>query len=138
MRSNSIVPPERSALMARVRQKGTGPELLVRRCLHRLGFRFRLHRKDLPGTPDIVLPKHCKVIFVHGCYWHRHPGCTRTTTPKTRTDFWTDKFRSNVQRDRRNMRKLRESGWEPYIVWECETNDIQELETNLKTIFSTA
>ena len=134
----SAVSPERSALMARVRQKGTKPELTVRRCLHYLGFRFRLHKKDLPGTPDIVLPKHRKVIFVHGCYWHRHPGCARTTTPKTRAGFWTDKFRTNVHRDWRNMRKLRESGWEPYVVWECETNDIQELETNLKTIFSTA
>lgn len=138
MRSNAVVPPERSALMARVRQKGTGPELLVRRCLHRLGFRFRLHRKDLPGTPDITLPKHRKVIFVHGCFWHRHPGCTKTTTPKTRTVFWEEKFRTNVRRDRHNMSRLRELGWEPYVVWECETRDIKEMEMQLKTIFSTS
>lgn len=137
MRSNAAVPPERSALMARVRQKGTGPELLVRRCLHRLGFRFRLHRKDLPGTPDIVLPKHRKVIFVHGCFWHRHPGCSKTTTPKTRTGFWKDKFCTNVRRDRFNIGKLRELGWDPYVVWECETSDTQELESNLKTMFRT-
>ena len=138
MLSNSVVPPERSALMARVRQKGTEPELSVRRCLHRLGYRFRLHRKDLPGTPDIVLPKHRKVIFVHGCFWHRHPGCTKTTTPKTRTEFWKNKFRSNMRRDRLNLRYLRESGWEPYVVWECETSDIKELEKNLITILCTA
>ena len=137
MNAGSVVPPERSALMARVRQKGTGPELLVRQCLHRLGFRFRLHRKDLPGTPDIVLPQHRKVIFVHGCFWHRHLGCPKTTTPKTRTSFWMDKFRTNVRRDRRNMTELRNLGWEPYVVWECDTSDTQELESNLKTMFST-
>lgn len=130
------VTPERSAHMARVRQKGTEPELMVRRCLHHLGLRFRLHRKDLPGTPDIVLPKHRKVVFVHGCFWHRHPGCVKSTTPKTRTGFWMDKFRSNIRRDRCNMRKLRESGWESFVVWECETSDSQKLKEKLTRMFS--
>ena len=129
--SDAPVSPKRSALMARVRQKDTEPELAVRRCLHRLGYRFRLHRSDLPGTPDIVLPKHEKVIFVHGCYWHRHPGCGRSTTPKTRTSFWENKFLTNVRRDVENMRKLRESGWEPIVVWECETLKSAELERYL-------
>lgn len=131
---NSPVSPKRSALMARVRQKDTEPELAVRKCLHRIGFRFRLHRAGLPGTPDIVLPKHRKVIFVHGCFWHRHPGCRRATTPKTRTSFWEDKFRTNVRRDQENIRKLREADWEPIIIWECETINSGSLEEHLENI----
>ena len=132
--SEASIPPERSALMARVRQKDTEPELAVRRCLHGLGYRFRLHRTDLPGTPDIVLPKYRKAIFVHGCFWHRHSGCKKTTTPKTRVEFWTDKFRANVQRDENNMRNLRRAGWEPIVVWECEANDPQRLIERLKIL----
>jgi DNA mismatch endonuclease (patch repair protein) len=126
------ISPARSALMARVRQKGTEPELAVRRCLHRMGYRFRLHRTGLPGTPDIVLPKHRKAIFVHGCFWHRHPRCARTTTPKTRIAFWTEKFRSNQHRDRVNMLHLRKTGWDPVVVWECRALDTATLEMHLE------
>ena len=128
------IPPSRSALMSRVRQKNTGPELAVRRCLHALGYRFRLHRTDLPGTPDIVLPKYRKAIFVHGCFWHRHQGCKKTTTPKTRVDFWKEKFQANVQRDENNTRDLCRAGWEPFVIWECEAVDPSRLTDRLKLL----
>ena len=123
--------PERSALMARVGQKNTKPELIVRRLLHGLGYRYRLHRKNLPGTPDICFPSRKKVIFVHGCFWHRHEGCRRTTTPKTRTSFWEEKFRQNVARDHRKIDDLHQLGWNALVVWECETEDISKLESRL-------
>jgi len=94
--------------MSRIRGKDTKPELVVRSLLHRMGFRFRLHRRDLPGSPDIVLPRHSTVVFVHGCFWHRHPRCKGATTPKSNADFWQDKFAANVERDKRNRRDLRE------------------------------
>ena len=106
--------------MSRIRSKNTKPELIVRSLLHRMGFRFRVNRKDLPGTPDIVLPKYKTVIFVHGCYWHRHPGCKGATTPSTRREFWEKKFRDNVDRDSRNQRDLRKAGWKVIVLWECE------------------
>jgi DNA mismatch endonuclease, patch repair protein len=117
------IPLDRSRLMGRVRQKNSGPELLVRSILHRAGFRFRLHLRDLPGTPDIVLPHHGVAIFVHGCFWHRHPGCSRATSPKTRSDFWQAKFERNVERDTRVMMALREQGWTPIVIWECESEN---------------
>nr|WP_284392921.1 very short patch repair endonuclease [Devosia yakushimensis] len=110
----------RSKNMRAVKGKDTQPELLVRRALRRLGYRFRLHRKDLPGRPDIVLPRLHLAIFVHGCFWHRHEGCPRTSTPKTRADFWQQKFEANVARDRRTELALRELGWRVLIIWECE------------------
>ena len=113
--------------MARVRSKDTGPELAVRRLLHRLGYRYRLHRTDLPGKPDICFPSRRKAIFVHGCFWHRHEGCARTRTPKTRTSFWERKFETNVVRDRLNIADLREIGWETMVVWECETKELEAL-----------
>jgi DNA mismatch endonuclease (patch repair protein) len=119
--------------MARVGQKNTKPEMIARRALHRLGFRFRLHRSDLPGSPDIVLPKYRTAIFVHGCFWHRHPGCRKATTPKTRREFWVRKFEQNVSRDRRNENDLRSAGWEVLTVWECETRDIVRLRHQLET-----
>lgn len=121
----------RSELMARVRQKNTKPELVVRRRLFSLGYRFRLHRSDLPGTPDIVLPGYRTVVFVHGCFWHRHRSCRHTTTPKTRAEFWTGKFRANMSRDRRNVRELKKLGWETLIVWSCETADPATLDMKL-------
>ena len=117
--------------MSRVRQKNTDPELAVRRCLHLLGYRFRLHRRDLPGTPDIVLPKYRTVIFVHGCFWHRHPGCNKTTMPKTRVDFWSRKFQANTERDARKEQALRAIGWRPCVIWECETKDTKKLKSLL-------
>lgn len=106
--------------MKRVRGKNTKPEIIVRRALHAAGYRFRLHRRGLPGSPDIVLPKHRLVIFVHGCFWHRHEGCPKTTTPRTRTEFWNAKFATNQLRDEAAVETLRLQGWTVVIVWECE------------------
>lgn len=112
--------PERSALMARVRQKNTTPELKVRQIVHALGYRFRVNRRGLPGTPDIVFPSRRKVIFVHGCFWHRHPRCKKASTPKTRIEFWNAKFDANVARDHRKIEELERDGWSVMVVWECE------------------
>ena len=109
----------RSRMMSGIRGKDTRPEMLVRRELHRLGFRFRLHDARLPGKPDLVLRKHSAVIFVHGCYWHRHEGCRYATTPATRREFWLAKFAANVERDRRDQAALRARGWRVFVVWEC-------------------
>jgi DNA mismatch endonuclease (patch repair protein) len=106
--------------MATVRQRDTAPELAFRRELRRLGIRFRLHARALPGTPDVVLPD-CRVaVFVHGCFWHRHRGCPRASTPKSNAEFWSVKFDDNVRRDARNVRKLRAEGWAVRTVWECK------------------
>jgi DNA mismatch endonuclease (patch repair protein) len=115
-----LSPERRSWNMSRIRGSDTRPEMQVRSALHRAGFRFRLHRKDLPGRPDIVLPKYKTVVFVHGCFWHRHPRCRWAYEPKSRTVFWNEKFRRNVERDRRNASELRRLGWRVVTVWECE------------------
>lgn len=117
--------------MGRIRAKDTRPELAVRRVLHSLGYRYRLHRRDLPGSPDISFLGRKKVIFVHGCFWHRHVGCRRTTTPKTRTDFWEEKFARNVARDQMNLTDLHELGWQVMVVWECETTNLDALARRL-------
>lgn len=114
---------KRSAVMGRIRGRNTKPELLLRSLLHRSGLRYSLRTGGLPGRPDIVLPKFRTVIFVHGCFWHRHPGCPVATMPKTRTAFWQAKFDSNVQRDARNGAALRKLGWKVLVVWECHTLD---------------
>ncbi len=114
--------------MSRIRGKDTKPELRVRSQLHRMGYRFRLHRKDLPGRPDIVLPKYDTVIFVHGCFWHRHKGCGACYTPKTRPEFWKKKFGGNIRRDRTNINLLRKQGWKVLIIWECETDSDGKLQ----------
>ena len=106
--------------MARIGAKNTKPEMLVRRKLHHLGFRFRLHSRELPGRPDIVLPKYRTVIFVHGCFWHRHAGCRRATTPKTNQAFWHSKFEANLARDLKTTQALELAGWKVLILWECE------------------
>ena len=106
-------------MMSGIRGKDTRPELALRRALHAAGFRYRLHVRSLPGRPDVVLPKYSAVCLVHGCYWHRHPGCPYTTTPATRPEFWNEKFRSNVERDMRQQRQLRAMGWRVAVVWEC-------------------
>ena len=126
--------PERSALMARVRQKNTKPEMIVRRIAHRLGLRFRLHRRDLPGTPDLVFPKLRKVVFVHGCFWHRHPGCRLSSTPKTRLAYWLPKFEANVERDQRKAAELTAAGWSVETIWECETRDLKRLTDRLRNL----
>lgn len=133
---NCSTDPIRSRIMRAVRQKDTGPETIVRRILHGLGLRFRLHRKDLPGTPDIVLAKHKTVVFVHGCFWHRHRGCSKTTTPKTRKEFWKTKFDQNVERDLRIERALFDRGWNVLVIWGCETNDLIRLRKRLSNEFT--
>ena len=109
----------RSRMMASIRGKNTQPELKIRTLLHILGFRFRLHRKDLAGRPDIILPRHRLAIFVHGCFWHRHTGCKFATSPKSNTSFWQEKFERNVRRDNIALERLDEAGWRTLIVWEC-------------------
>lgn len=126
----------RSWNMSRIRGKNTSPELLVRSLLHRLGYRFRLHRRDLPGKPDIILPKHKAVVFVHGCFWHRHSRCKYAYTPKSNLEFWRDKFHGNVQRDRVTARRLRKLGWRVIVVWECQTADAKELAERLTRALS--
>lgn len=116
-------PGKRSEIMSRVRGMDTEPEMIVRRIAHGLGYRFRLHRRDLPGSPDLVFPRYRAVIMVHGCFWHRHPGCKYASSPKTRVRFWQDKFEGNVVRDRRNEEALYELGWRVMVIWECETRD---------------
>jgi DNA mismatch endonuclease (patch repair protein) len=125
------IDPNRSALMARVRDKNSKPEIVVRRLAHRLGYRFRLHCRNLPGTPDLVFPRLRKIIFVHGCFWHRHRGCYRTTTPKIRKAFWADKFKDNTKRDKLKQRRLESLGWDILVVWECETFDPHRLSKRL-------
>lgn len=118
---------KRSWNMSRIRSGDTLPEKRVRSTLHRLGYRFRLRQKHLPGKPDIVLPKLRTVIFVHGCFWHRHEGCYKTTTPKTNGEFWQKKFQRNTERDKENMEELISQGWQVLVVWECETEDEDRL-----------
>jgi DNA mismatch endonuclease (patch repair protein) len=113
----------RSANMRQIRSKDTTPELTLRRMLHRLGYRFRLHRKDLPGKPDLVFPSRQRVIFVHGCFWHQHPACSEGRLPGTRLDYWTPKLARNHQRDAAAQSALREQGWGCLVVWECELRD---------------
>ncbi|MCB9497436.1 MAG: DNA mismatch endonuclease Vsr [Fibrobacteria bacterium] len=117
---DSLSGPDRSALMSRIRGRDTKPEIAVRSILHRMGYRFRLHGRDLPGSPDIVLPGRGTVVFVHGCFWHRHKRCKGATTPKTNVGFWTAKFEANVARDVSNRRDLRKLGWRVMTVWECQ------------------
>ena len=113
----------RSRMMSGIRGKNTAPELATRKYLHSQGFRFRLHVKDLPGKPDIVLPKYRTVIFVHGCFWHQHPGCKAAVMPKSNTKFWAEKLTGNVKRDARNISELVKLGWKCLIVWECEADN---------------
>ncbi len=109
----------RSQIMAKVRSRDTRPEMEVRRALHRAGYRFRLHRSDLPGKPDMVFPRYRVALFVHGCFWHRH-GCKRTTMPSTSTEFWSKKFCRTLERDQRALRELEEVGWSTIVIWECQ------------------
>ncbi|WP_198039220.1 very short patch repair endonuclease [Paraburkholderia sp. SOS3] len=118
---------QRSRNMAAVSNKDTLPEILVRRALHRLGYRFRLHRSDLPGTPDIVLPKYKLCIFVHGCFWHRHAGCKRASTPSTNVEFWKRKFEKNVNRDAATVDRLTKMGWRVEVIWTCQTSRSEDL-----------
>ena len=124
---------QRSAMMSRIRGRDTKPELVVRRLAHALGYRFRLHRRDLPGAPDLVFSGRKKVVFVHGCFWHRHPGCRFAYHPKSNVEFWQKKFESNTERDARVLRELQQGGWSPLVVWECEISDVEKLVDRLRS-----
>jgi DNA mismatch endonuclease (patch repair protein) len=128
----------RSRIMSRIRGKNTEPELRVRRVVLRMGYRVRLHAANLPGRPDIVLQRHRIAIFVHGCFWHRHQGCSFATRPATRRAFWMAKFRRNMARDRRIAGQLRRSGWSVITIWECMTRDEARLRSSLKVRISRA
>ncbi len=127
---------ERSRIMSKVTGKNTMPEILVRKLIHSMGFRFRIHRKDLPGNPDIVLPRFHKVIFVHGCFWHGHVGCKRSSRPTTNTIFWNKKIDSNILRDKSNKKFLIKSGWSVLIVWECQIQKPEQLKIKIKNFIS--
>lgn len=118
--------------MGRVRSRDTGPEMIVRRMVHALGYRYRLHAPDLPGKPDLVFRPRRKVIFVHGCFWHRHPNCALARLPKSREEFWLPKLDANRQRDIKNERALLDVGWKVLTIWECELADIAKLETRIR------
>lgn len=133
--TDTLTPRERSKRMGLVRGKNTGPELEVRRIVHRLGYRYALHARDLCGVPDIVFRKRRKLIFVHGCFWHRHRKitCALARLPKSRLDFWKPKLEANRTRDIRNRRALRSEGWQILVVWECELGHKERLENTLVT-----
>ena len=122
-----LTPEHRSWNMSRIRGSDTKPEKRVRSILHANGYRFRLNRRTLPGTPDIVLPKYKSAIFVHGCFWHRHIGCKLAYSPKSRIDFWCKKFARTVQRDQENLLALQVLGWRTLVIWECETKQVEQL-----------
>ena len=125
-----------SQVMSHVRNRDTRPEKIIRSILHKSGFRFRIQRKDLPGKPDIVLPKYKTIIFVHGCFWHQHEGCKKALPPKSNVSFWLEKFRKNKERDRKVIRTLQESGWKVIVVWQCEIPKIKNNPEIIKKLIS--
>ena len=127
-----MTPEQRHRCMSHIRDKETGPEWAVRRLVHALGFRYRLHVKGLPGKPDLVLARHRKVIFVHGCFWHRHKDCERARLPNSRGEFWLPKLQANATRDARNARRLRNLGWGVMTIWECQLIDIERLTSRIR------
>ena len=130
------VSEQRSRNMTAIKSKNTKPEINVRKVLHSMGYRFRLHSKDLPGSPDIVLPKYKTVIFVHGCFWHRHENCKNASTPKTRKEFWNKKFTENKKRDFEIQEKIKILDWRSVVIWECETKNIENLRDKIIDVFS--
>ena len=136
---DQFTPAERSRVMRCVKSGDTKPEMVVRRIVHGLGYRYRLHCRELPGQPDLVLPRLRKAIFVHGCFWHRHSCDAGQSTPASRTDYWQTKFARNVARDRSNLRKLRQVGWSVLVVWECQTRRLNRdaLERRLARFLAT-
>lgn len=128
--TDRISPESRSRIMGRVGSKNTKPEIVVRRLVHAMGYRYRLHRKNLPGTPDLTFPARKKVIFVHGCFWHQH-DCPRAARPASNTQFWNKKLDGNVLRDRKNLAALRQNGWSALVLWECETKKPADLTDRL-------
>jgi DNA mismatch endonuclease, patch repair protein len=129
---DNVSTERRSRMMARVRSKNTSPEIRVRQAAHAMGLRFRLHRSDLSGKPDLIFPKLKTALFVHGCFWHQHPGCKRAQVPKTQPHFWLSKFQTNIARDQRNAEALSRAGWRVAVIWECETKDEKTLSVALR------
>jgi DNA mismatch endonuclease (patch repair protein) len=124
---------KRSEIMRRVRGRDTGPEMIVRRLTHSLGFRYRLHDRELPGCPDLVFRSRKKVIFVHGCFWHQHKGCRRAQLPTSRADYWAAKLRANKKRDARNCKELSQAGWKVLTLWECHLGDLDRLARSINS-----
>ena len=135
--ADNLTQQQRSKTMSSVKNKNTAAEIKVRSLLHSMGYRYRLHRKDLPGTPDIVLPSYRKVIFVHGCFWHGH-NCPKGKRPETRKEFWAQKLDRNIERDNVSQQELKDLGWEQLVVWECETKDknVEALRNKLSDFLS--
>lgn len=134
--TDNLTPEQRKKTMTRVKSQDTSPEMKVRRLAHSLGYRFRLHRKDLPGKPDLVFPKLKKVIFVHGCFWHGHPGCKASKRPTTNTEYWNKKLDRNIARDKLNQEKLVSMGWRCLVIWECQIKKTEDLNKILITFLS--
>ncbi|MDE3135079.1 MAG: DNA mismatch endonuclease Vsr [Acidobacteriota bacterium] len=131
-RTDTLTRRERSERMALIRSRDTKPELLVRRIAKSCGYKFRLNVASLPGKPDLVFLRHRKVIFVHGCFWHRHPGCALARLPKSKLEFWLPKLTGNRRRDLRDLRRLRRAGWHVKVIWECQTKDTRCLESSIR------
>lgn len=131
---DTLTPEQRSERMSRVRGRDTKPEMLVRRLAHRMGYRYRLHRRDLPGAPDLVFPSRMKVIFVHGCFWHWHPDwkCPLARLPKSKLDFWGPKLETNRERDGRNLALLAQLGWDDLVIWECQMKNQEHLKARIR------
>lgn len=127
-----LTPAERSVRMGQVRSKDTKPEMVVRQLVHGMGFRYRLHVRDLPGRPDLVFPGRGKIIFVHGCFWHRHASCKNTRWPKSKLDFWKPKLEANKRRDRANQKALRAMGWKLMVVWECQLRNTAQVTKRIR------
>ncbi|MCP4050881.1 MAG: DNA mismatch endonuclease Vsr [bacterium] len=131
---DTISKEHRSWNMSRIKSKNTRPEMTVRSTLHKMGFRFRLHNNKMPGKPDIVLPRYKTVIFVHGCFWHRHSNCKYAYNPKSKTDFWRNKFKETVRRDKDKELTLKSSGWKVLTIWECEIKNTENIEDKIKRL----
>jgi DNA mismatch endonuclease (patch repair protein) len=132
---DTLTKEQRRKTMTAVKSINTKPELVVRRVMHAAGLRFRLHRKDLPGKPDIVLTKHHTVVFVHGCFWHQHAGCKAATRPSSRSEYWNLKLDGNLRRDLLHTKKLIELGWRVVVLWECETKDLEDIKNSILMYF---
>jgi len=130
--ADTLSKSERSERMGRVRSKNTRPEMVLRRLVHNMGYRYRLHVRTLPGSPDLVFPRRLAVIFMHGCFWHRHGRCPLTRLPKSRVAFWREKLEGNRMRDQRNQRRLRQLGWRVMVIWECQLSDVDKVSNRVK------
>jgi DNA mismatch endonuclease (patch repair protein) len=133
---DNLTPSQRKKAMANVKSQDTNPEMKVRHLVHSLGYRYRLHRKNLPGNPDLTFPRFKKVIFVHGCFWHQHEGCPASKRPTSNTSYWNQKLDRNVKRDKSNQDKLNKLKWSPLILWECQTRNEEVLKRILLNFFS--